>query len=181
MLGWGSSSTKLHTDRDQTARPAVNSTPDKNPQDGRRLLLSIICVLLLALAQLLYARHRRRVTDAGRLARPPTPTIHTYSSEDQKKSRSRFKRDDADISDWIQAGQESSGVDSIDVARVRQQMIDRVLEAGTVDEENLQDASFKVDVIRSIRELDDDQVLAWWTENKDLLPVESFDSGVDDA
>ena len=151
--------------------------------EEQRVLLSIVAILVLALSQLLYTRsrqQRRNVSSTTETVAPPE--IRTFSSERisgldldpaTKKGKARFKREKADISSWVTdlAGTEPDVVEE-DAARIRQRMVDRVLATGSVDDQELQDATFKVDVVRSIRELDDEQVLAWWTDNKDLLETD---------
>lgn len=55
------------------------------------------------------------------------------------------------------------------VAYVRQQIIDRVINTGTVGEDENESANMKLDIIKSIRGLPDADVIEWYNQNRMTL------------
>lgn len=56
-----------------------------------------------------------------------------------------------------------------EVAYIRQQIIDRVIHTGIEGEDDSASALMKVDIIKSVKELSDADVLDWYSINKDTL------------
>ncbi|BFZ54024.1 hypothetical protein PYCC9005_001055 [Savitreella phatthalungensis] len=139
------------------------------------VILSLILIAVLAVVQLSWPRlcHWLKQRPAPR----SMPKIHTFSSDEKPERRQRFKKNRDDIASWLQNAKKEDRVtmddgEAIDIsaiAHIRQQMIHRVMLTGNVEDNDENDASFKLDVINSIRTLNDKDVVSWWRVNRELL------------
>lgn len=55
------------------------------------------------------------------------------------------------------------------IAYIRQQIIDRVINTGAAGGDENDSATMKLDIIKSIKQLSDPEVVEWYTQNKQLL------------
>lgn len=55
------------------------------------------------------------------------------------------------------------------IAYIRQQIIDRVINTGAVAQDVTESAEMKLDIIKSVRQLSDLEVVEWYLENKEML------------
>lgn len=55
------------------------------------------------------------------------------------------------------------------IAYIRQQIIDRVINTGAAAEDENESAEMKLDIIKSVRQLSDSEVVEWYIENKSML------------
>lgn len=171
----------------------------------RSMALSILLVLVLGVLQLswpsikAYFDRRQRGSSTAR----EMPIIETISEDPKpEKVRRPFKKEKADISQWISKDAEAApaagadpntmlpaGANAISVnadgqvidvdgkaveegtiTYIRQQMVDRVLNTGsTSDMDENEDAAMKLDIIKSIKALNDAEVVEWFQQNQHLL------------